>query len=61
MDATEQLLQALTEAHGVPGYETEVRAVLRDYMAPLGELSQDKLGSLICLSLIHISEPTRPY
>ena len=48
MDATEQLLQALTEAHGVPGYETEVRAVLRDYMAPLGELSQDKLGSLIC-------------
>ena len=48
MDATEQFLQALTEAHGVPGYETEVRAVLRDLMAPLGELSQDKLGSLIC-------------
>ena len=48
MDQTEQFLQALTEAHGVPGYETEVRAVLRDYMAPLGDLSQDKLGSLIC-------------
>lgn len=48
MDQTEQFLKALTEAHGVPGYETEVRAVLRDYMAPLGELSRDKLGSLIC-------------
>ena len=48
MDQTEQFLQALTEAHGVPGYETEVRAVLRDAMAPLGDLTQDKLGSLIC-------------
>ncbi|RIK23695.1 MAG: peptidase M28 [Anaerolineae bacterium] len=48
MDQTEQFLKALTEAHGVPGYETEVRAVLRGYMAPLGELSRDKLGSLIC-------------
>lgn len=48
MDETQQLLKALTEAHGVPGYETEVRAVLRQYMEPLGEVSQDKLGSLIC-------------
>jgi endoglucanase len=48
VDQTEQFLQALTNAHGVPGYETEIRAVLRDYMAPLGAVSQDKLGSLIC-------------
>ena len=48
MDQTEQFLQALTEAHGVPGYETEVRGVLRGYMASLGDLTQDKLGSLIC-------------
>jgi len=48
VDQTEQFLKALTEAHGVPGYETEVRAVLRQYMSPLGDLSQDKLGSLIC-------------
>ena len=32
----------------MPGYETEVRAVLRHYMSPLGDLTQDKLGSLIC-------------
>lgn len=48
MDQTEQFLKTLTEAHGVPGYETEVRAVLRDYMEPLGDVTQDKLGSLIC-------------
>jgi endoglucanase len=48
VDQTEQFLKALTEAHGVPGYETEVRGVLRQHMAPLGELTQDKLGSLIC-------------
>lgn len=48
MDQTEQFLKALTEAHGVPGYETEVRAVLREFMSPLGDLAQDKLGSLIC-------------
>lgn len=48
MDQTEQFLKALTEAHGVPGYETDVRRVLRDYMDPLGDVSQDKLGSLIC-------------
>ena len=48
MDQTAQFLKALTEAHGVPGYETEIRALLREYMEPLGDLSQDKLGSLIC-------------
>jgi putative aminopeptidase FrvX len=48
LDDREQLLKALTDAHGVPGYETEVRAVLRQHLEPLGELSQDRLGSLIC-------------
>ncbi len=48
MDEREKLLQALTEAHGVPGYEQEVRALLRSYLEPLGEITQDKIGSLIC-------------
>ena len=48
MDQTEKFLKALTEAHGVPGYETEIRALLRDYMEPLGTVTRDKLGSLIC-------------
>ena len=48
MDSTEQLLQELTEAHGISGYEAPVRAIVRRYFEPLGALSQDKLGSLIC-------------
>ena len=48
MDKTEQRLKSLTEAHGVPGYETEIRALLRQQLEPLGEMSQDKLGSLLC-------------
>lgn len=48
MDKSAELLKQLTEAHGVPGYETEVRALLREYMGELGEVSQDKLGSVIC-------------
>jgi endoglucanase len=48
MDSTQLLLKELTEAHGVSGYEAPVRAVVRKYLEPLGELSQDKIGSLIC-------------
>ena len=47
MDATIKLLKELTEAHGVPGYEAPVRAVLRKHLKPLGELSEDKLGNLV--------------
>jgi putative aminopeptidase FrvX len=48
MDQTTKLIKELTEAHGVPGYETPVRAVVHQYFEPLGSLSQDKIGSLIC-------------
>lgn len=48
MDASEKLLKELTEAPGVPGFERAVRAVIRRYVEPLGEIEQDKIGSLIC-------------
>jgi len=48
MDNIEQMLKELTEANGVSGYEEEARGLMRKYLASLGELSQDKLGSLIC-------------
>jgi endoglucanase len=48
MDATQELLKTLTEAHGVPGYESPVREIVRKYYEALGEVSQDKIGSLIC-------------
>jgi len=43
-----ELLKALTEAYGVPGYETEVRALVRRYLEPFGTIEQDRIGSLIC-------------
>jgi putative aminopeptidase FrvX len=48
MDSTLDLLKELTEAHGVPGYEAPVRAVVRKYLESLGTLTQDKIGSVIC-------------
>lgn len=48
MDTTVRLLKELTEAHGVPGYESPIREVVRKYFQPLGEVSQDKIGSVIC-------------
>jgi len=48
MDSTKQLLKDLTEAHGVPGYEAPIRAVVCKYLEPLGKLTQDKIGSVIC-------------
>ncbi len=48
MDERERLLQALTEAHGVPGYETQVRSIIRQYLEPLGSIEQDQIGSLVC-------------
>jgi len=48
MDAVIELLKELAEAHGVPGYEAPVRAVMHKYLDGLGEVSQDKIGSIIC-------------
>jgi len=48
MDKTENLLRDLTEAHGVPGYEAEVRKIIRDYLKPIGDIEEDNMGSLIC-------------
>ena len=35
MDRTEHFLKELTEAPGVPGYESPVRAVMRRYLEPV--------------------------
>ena len=48
MDSIAQMLKELTEATGVSGYEMPAREVARRYLAPLGALTQDKIGSLIC-------------
>lgn len=48
MDKTIEFLKEITEAHGIPGYENPVRQVVRKYLESLGEVSQDKIGSVIC-------------
>jgi putative aminopeptidase FrvX len=48
MDFTLNLLKELTETPGVSGYETPIRTVLRKYLEKYGDLSQDKIGSVIC-------------
>ena len=48
MDFTINLLKELTETPGVPGYETHIRSLVRKYLENYGELTQDKIGSVIC-------------
>ena len=48
MDRTDELLKSLSEAHGVPGYETEIRALVRSYLEPFGSIDHDRVGSLVC-------------
>jgi endoglucanase len=47
VDYTEQLLKEITEAGGVPGYEGDVRAIMRQHLQGVAEIEQDKIGSLI--------------
>jgi len=42
------LLKELTEAHGAPGFEDEVRAIFVDELADTGEMSTDGNGSVFC-------------
>lgn len=48
MDKTEKLLQELTNADGVPGYETEIRVIINKHFKKIGETTKDRMGSLIC-------------
>jgi putative aminopeptidase FrvX len=48
VDRTQDLLRELSEAHGVAGYEAEVRAVVRRHLEPLGGIDHDRIGSLVC-------------
>ena len=42
------LLRSLTLAAGAPGAEDEVRALVRENLGEIGELSYDSLGSILC-------------
>jgi putative aminopeptidase FrvX len=48
MDFTINLLKELTETPGIPGYEAPIRSIVKKYLENYGELTQDKIGSVIC-------------
>src|SRR5258707_3193961 len=48
MDPTLLFLKELVEAHGVPGCEDGVVAVMRNHIEGVGAFSKDGLGSFIC-------------
>jgi putative aminopeptidase FrvX len=47
MDETAKLLKEITEASGVPGYESDVRAIMRRNLEDVATIEQDKMGSFI--------------
>lgn len=48
VDTTEQLLKELTEANGVSGYESEVRAIMtREMKKTTDSIEYDRLGSVL--------------
>ena len=48
MDKTTTLLKQLTETNGVPGHEGPVRQLVNSIFEELGDVTQDRVGSLIC-------------
>jgi putative aminopeptidase FrvX len=57
MDNTETMLKELTEASGVSGYEDRVRGIIRRYLSKIGNISHDKLGSLVCAKAGSAAKP----
>jgi putative aminopeptidase FrvX len=57
MDKIELLLKELTESDGVAGYEAETSKVIKRHFEPLGEILEDKLGSLICRKKSPVQQP----
>jgi putative aminopeptidase FrvX len=48
MDQTLELLKELTNAHGVAGYEAEIRGLVRRHLEEHGQIEQDRIGSVVC-------------
>lgn len=43
------LLKELTEAHGVSGHEDAIREIVRRELAPICDVTADRIGNLICV------------
>ena len=54
---SQDLLRRLALAPGVPGAESAVRAIVREVLDGVGDLSHDRLGSLLCEKSGSASQP----
>ncbi len=52
-----ELLKSLTQADGIPGYETEVREIFRDAVSDVGPIGTDGLGSIFCERAGNVEQP----
>jgi putative aminopeptidase FrvX len=58
LDATLNMLKALTDAKGIAGNEREPREVMRTYIAPYAdEITTDNLGSLVAKKVGDVNGP----
>lgn len=48
MDPTQTFLRDLVEAHGAPGFESDVARVMESHLKGHGTFSRDRLGSFLC-------------
>src|SRR5262249_39267599 len=48
MDRTLEFLKDLVNAHGAPGFESDVVPVMERHLKGVGAFSRDKLGSFMC-------------
>ena len=76
MDKQLTLMKSLTDAHGISGFEYDVKKLMKEYLEPVSdEIITDNLGSiygkrkaekgektiLIAVSYTHLTLPTTPY
>ncbi len=47
-DKTLELLQEITDAPGVSGYENEIRNIIKRHLEGITQIEMDNLGSIIC-------------
>ena len=52
-----ELLKSLTQADGIPGYETEVRDIFREAVSGVGPIGTDRLGSIFCTRAGNAEQP----
>jgi endoglucanase len=57
MERSIALLERLTQADSVPGFEDEVSAILAERLTPVGTITRDRMGGIVCRRKGHSERP----